>query len=311
MSLSLRALQHFSVLVEERHFSRAAARLHLTQSALSRSIQSLEKSLGLELLDRNPGRLQLTQSGQMVLERAQRILTETSALERESELVRGLDTGHVAFGIGVFPAAGLLSPLLERLARDHPGFSVHVEIESWQRLHKKLESDQLDFVVAVTHSLPPSSEFAVRPLPAQHGGLFVRAGHPLLTVARRVLRSALEKYCLATTDLPPRARSHLARLYRITGNEQLPIALECDSIEALRGVALASDTVLFSTREAINSDLASGRLVQLPLSYSPSDELACGVIHPARRTLPPAAEKVIAIVEELMMKGPGVTAAPE
>lgn len=307
MALSLRALKHFSVLVEERHFSRAAARLHLTQSALSRSIQSLEKSLGLELLDRHPGRLQLTQSGQMVLERAQRILTETAALERESELLCGLDTGHVAFGIGVFPAAGLLAPLLERLARDHPGFNVHVEIESWQRLNRKLEDDKLDFVVAVTHSLPPSSEFTVRPLPAQHGGLFVRAAHPLLSVARHALRSALEKYSLATTDLPPRARIHLARLYRVTGNEQLPITLECDSVEALRGVVLASDTVLFSTREAIHSDLALGSLFQLPLSYSPSDELTCGVIHRVRRTLPPAAEKVISIVEELMLKGPGST----
>jgi DNA-binding transcriptional LysR family regulator len=51
MMLSLRALKHFSVLAEERHFSRAAARLHLTQSALTRSIQGLEDTLGIKLLD--------------------------------------------------------------------------------------------------------------------------------------------------------------------------------------------------------------------------------------------------------------------
>ncbi|PTN45938.1 LysR family transcriptional regulator, partial [Achromobacter xylosoxidans] len=178
MSLTIRSLQHYAVLVEEKHYSRAAQRLHLTQSALTRSIQSLEDSLGLVLVDRASTGVTPTQAGCMVLERAQRILAETRDLRREAELIRGHDTGRVNLGVGAFPAAGFLSPLLVRIAREHPGLSVHVEIESWQRLLDKLLQDKLDFAVAVTHSLPPPDDFSVRPLPPQHGGLFTRAGHP-------------------------------------------------------------------------------------------------------------------------------------
>ncbi|GAB2908574.1 LysR family transcriptional regulator [Paralcaligenes sp. KSB-10] len=303
--LSLRALTHFSALVEERNYSRAALRLHLTQSALSRSIQSLEDALGLKLVDRTSSGMALTQTGQMVMEYARRILGEAAALRREAELIRGFDTGRVVFGVGVFPADGFLSPLLMQLAREHPGLSVHVEIESWQRLLDKLRQDKLDFVVAVTHSLPPSSEFTARPLPPQHGGLFVRRGHPLLKVRRADLRGMLNQYRLAATDLPLRAREHLARLYRVTSPDLLPIGLECDSVATLRDVALNSDMVLFSTHEAIQHQIDAGLLQPLPLAYSASGTLTYSIIHRERRTLSPAAERVIALIYALLPTAAG------
>ena len=298
--LSLRALTHFSVLVEERNYSRTALRLHLTQSALSSSIQSLEAALGLTLVDRTSTGMALTQTGQMVMEYAHRILGEAAALRREAELIRGFDSGRVVFGVGVFPADGFLSPLLMQLAREHPGLSVHVEIESWQRLLDKLRQDKLDFVVAVTHSLPPSSEFTARPLPPQHGGLFVRRGHPLLKVRRADLHGMLSQYRLAATDLPLRAREHLARLYRVTSPDLLPIGLECDSVATLRDVALSSDVVLFSTHEAIQHQIDAGLLLPLPLAYSASGTLTYSIIHRERRTLSPAAERVIALIYTLL-----------
>lgn len=300
MSLTIRSLQHFSVLAEERHFSRAAQRLHLTQSALTRSIQSLEETLGLVLVDRASIGVTPTQAGKMVLDRSQRILADVIALRREAELMRGHDTGHVNLGIGAFPAAGFLSPLMVQLAREHPGLSVHVEIESWQRLLDKLLLDKLDFAVAVTHSLPPPTDFTVRALPPQHGGLFVRAGHPLLAVRKPKLRAALAQYRLAATDLPQRAREYLAKLYQVSGPHELPIAFECDSVSVLRDVAINSDVVLFCTREAIGPDLDLGQLVALPLPYPASGKLTYSVIHRARRSLSPTAERIITLVQSFL-----------
>ncbi len=300
MSLTIRSLQHFSVLAEEKHFSRAAQRLHVTQSALTRSIQSLEETLGLVLVDRASIGATPTQAGKMVLDRAHRILGETLALRREAELIRGHDSGRVSLGVGAFPAAGFLSPLLVRLAREHPGLSVHVEIESWQRLLEKLMQDKLDFAVAVTHSLPPPSDFTVRALPPQHGGLFVRAGHPLQAVKKPAIRGALAQYRLAATDLPQRAREYLARLYQVAGVEDLPIAFECDSVTTLRDVALGSDVVLFCTREAIAAELERGDLIALPLPYPATGPLTYSVIHRARRSLSPTAERIITLVQSLL-----------
>jgi DNA-binding transcriptional LysR family regulator len=137
-------------------------------------------------------------------------------------------------------------------------------------------------------------------LPPQHGGLFTRAGHPLQGLGKPRLRAALAQYRLAATDLPLRAREYLARLYQVARPEDLPIAFECDSVATLREVALGSDVVLFCTREAIASELAQGVLEPLPLSYPAAGPLTYSVIHRARRTLSPTAERVIELVQDLL-----------
>ncbi len=302
--ISLRSLRHFATLVEEGNYTRAAEQLHLTQSALSRSIQSLEQTLGLQLLDRTPNGVVLSSAGQELHAYAIRILRDASAMQREAELLRGYDTGKVSFGIGVFPAAGLLSPLLTRLATRYPRMRVHVEIESWQRLLDKLDRDRLDFVMAVTSSLPPSARYRVRKLPTQSFGLFVRQHHPLLGLTRSKLKAALAKYGLVTTDLPPRARKQLATIYQLDHVDELPITLECDSVEALRNVALSTDTVLFATQEAVQRDIDDGKLHRLPISYFTGTESNCSIVYKAHRTLTPAAETVIATIIDLLASQP-------
>src|SRR5690606_5649491 len=141
-----------------------------------------------------------------------------------------------------------------------------------------------------------------RPLPPQHAGLFVRPGHPLLALNRRALPAALPGYRLAATHLPPKARAQLASLYKVRVDE-LPLALQCNSVESLRAVTLRSDVVLFCMREAILDEIAGRRLVQLPLAYQAQNELSCNIVHHARRTLSPAALKVISMIEQLMRDG--------
>lgn len=297
---TIRQLRHLTALVEESSYTRAAERVHLTQPALTRSIQALEETLGVRLLDRTPSGVSLTQSGQSLYHRAERVLTELDALKRDATLLRGHDTGTVRFGVGVYPAAAFLLPLLQRLAADYPGICAHVEIESWRRLLEKLDSGTLDFVVAITHSLPPSSSYATRHLPDQVAGLFVRAEHPLLLTPQGKLQSELMKYGLAATDLPPRARQHLALAYGLSSIEQLPISLECDNVDALRDVVLTSDTVLFSTRDAIRAAVESRRLFQLPIEYFEGAELTCSIIHQAHLTLSSPVETVIGLIQEIM-----------
>lgn len=298
--LTIRQLQHLRALIEEGSYTRAAQQVHLTQSALTRSIQALEGALGVALLERTPGGVSLTQSGQTLNNRVEHILTEVEALKRDAVVLRSHDMGVVRFGVGVFPAATFLQPLLKKLAADYPRIRVHVEIESWHRLLDKLDNQKLDFVVAITHSLTPSDKYSTRHLPKQIAGLFVRAGHPLLLIPHAQLQYELMKFTLAATDLPPRARQHLAAAYGLADSQQLPISLECNNVDALRDVALSSNTVLFSTRDAICADLESQRLIQLPVKYFEDAELTCSVIHHAHLTLVPAVETVIGLIQNMM-----------
>src|SRR5260370_35335178 len=72
--MELRHLEHFLAVAEEQSFTRAAARLHLVQSALSVSVRALERELGGRLLDRNTHRVELTDAGRPLGPEARRTL---------------------------------------------------------------------------------------------------------------------------------------------------------------------------------------------------------------------------------------------
>lgn len=86
--MNLRNLEHWLALAEAGSFSRAAEKLHITQSALSRSIQALEEELGGALVDRIGKRNELTPLGRSVLERARRIVHEAGELRVGAALLQ-------------------------------------------------------------------------------------------------------------------------------------------------------------------------------------------------------------------------------
>ena len=121
MHLKLRQLSHALAVWRHGSFRRAAAEQHLSQPALSRSIQNLEESLGVLLFDRQTTEVTPTAFGEALLRRAETILIEAAELEREMKLMKGLDIGRFSVAMGVYAAemSGNL-PLAEFLSA-HPG----------------------------------------------------------------------------------------------------------------------------------------------------------------------------------------------
>ena len=78
-SIELRQLRYFVAVAEELHFGRAAERLHMSQSPLSRAIRELERDLGVVLFVRTTRSVELTASGSVLLERSRRALAEIDA----------------------------------------------------------------------------------------------------------------------------------------------------------------------------------------------------------------------------------------
>ena len=89
--LELRQLRLFIGVAEELHFGRAAARLYITQPALSRQIRSLEQALGVELLSRDHRRVDLTPPGRVLLEHARELLAHSQRVEAAIRSALGPD----------------------------------------------------------------------------------------------------------------------------------------------------------------------------------------------------------------------------
>src|SRR5581483_3125029 len=96
--MDLRQLKYLVALADEGNFTRAAAREHIAQPALSQQIRRLEQQLGLALVERTTRRVALTEAGTLLVGRARSILAEVDAAQDEMDSLRGGFSGRVSVG---------------------------------------------------------------------------------------------------------------------------------------------------------------------------------------------------------------------
>lgn len=122
--MDIRQLNYFIAVAEERHFGRAANRLHMAQPPLSQQIRQLEEQLGVRLLNRTTRRVDLTAAGQLLLDRGRQIVNELATLEADVSQVGKGATGVLRVGFSGSATYGVM-PQIARLAKQVlPGLSL-------------------------------------------------------------------------------------------------------------------------------------------------------------------------------------------
>jgi DNA-binding transcriptional LysR family regulator len=168
--VELRQLEHFVAAAEERHFTRAAQRLHIVQSGLSASIRALERELGAPLFVRSTRRVELTQAGLALPPEARRTLAAAAAAADAVAAVQGLVRGTLAVGtMQVLPPAVDLLAILGRFHAQHPGVELRLRQAGTGTLLGEVAAGALDLALVAPVGRPPA-------------GLVMRwlAGDPLL-----------------------------------------------------------------------------------------------------------------------------------
>jgi DNA-binding transcriptional LysR family regulator len=118
-SIELRQLRYFVAVAEELHFGRAAERLHMSQSPLSRAIRDLERELGVVLFIRTTRRVELTPVGSLLLERARRALAEIDGAVADARRMTRPGNGVLRLGYGPFGGAAA-GRIVEALRAERP-----------------------------------------------------------------------------------------------------------------------------------------------------------------------------------------------
>lgn len=291
--MTLHQLEHLLALDETRHFARAADKVHLSQPAFSRSIQSLEKQSGLQLFERKVGEIRPTPAGEFLIERARKILLGARALERDLTLYQQGEVGELAFGLGPFPAATLASPVLECIRTQHPEVNIRVEVGSPSSLLPQLLVEDIEFFVADTREIPSSTYLNIRPVMKQSGQLYARPGQPL-TRGSHDFKVAWS-YGVATVKLPDSLKAQLGKLLNHDASKPLDFALECDDVELLHRVALNSNTVVASTELAVKSCLDKQGLKPLRIKDFPRISAHIAVVSLKHRSLSPVALQAMSL----------------
>ncbi|NJP48189.1 LysR family transcriptional regulator [Actinacidiphila epipremni] len=217
--MDLRQLEYFVAVAEERNFTRAAERVHISQSGVSAQIRQLERELGAELFDRSGRVARLTVAGKAALEHARAALAAAAAVGQAVGEVTDVIRGRLAVGMVV---GCTVTPLFEALAafrHAHPGVELALTENGSDRLAADVRDGVLDLALLGAAGEPPQglrSHVVVRePLVAVvppghslagHPGATLRevTAYPLVCMPRGTgLRGVLDQACAAAGITAP------------------------------------------------------------------------------------------------------------
>src|SRR3954464_994373 len=146
--MDTRQLAAFIAVVERRSFSQAAEQLGVTQPAVSLQIRSLEKRLGLQLLDRSGRRVEPTEAGRRLFRSAQRLLAvEEQLLAELGEEVEGELTGRLELGASTGPGGTVIPVVLCEFQERHPDVHVALTVSATQRIVEQVARRELELGV--------------------------------------------------------------------------------------------------------------------------------------------------------------------
>src|SRR5262249_19274543 len=118
--MDLRSFRHIVALARHLNYTKASRELGISQSALSRSVQSIEQQAGVRLFDRDRGGVHLTSVGKTFVDQATALLRDANHIEQSLRRAAGGTESGVVFGMTPVAAAALLSSVLTENLISHP-----------------------------------------------------------------------------------------------------------------------------------------------------------------------------------------------
>lgn len=234
--MELRQLRYLVALADERHFTRAAAREHVAQPALSQQLRRLEAEVGLSLVTRTTRHVELTEAGEGLVRRARRALAEVDAARAELDDLVGVRAGRVVIGamqsLGPFDLSALLGTFFSR----YPGVELTVREEVSDPLLDMLAHDTVDLAFVSLAEDFDRDLFEARTLLVEPMVAVMATDHPLAGRGRVALAELRDERFITFREGAGLRRILLAATAEAGFAPQ--IAFESNNV--LRGRALAA-----------------------------------------------------------------------
>ncbi len=293
--LDLKLIHYARTLAAHRNFARAAEALGMSQPALSRSIAGLETALGVQLFDRTRQGVDPTGFGERFLARGSTLLSDAMELERELQLMQGLEIGVLRVGAGPYPADLSVGSAIGRLIARHPRMRFELGTGDWRAIVAQVLGARLDLAVVELSAMERDPRLLTEPLPTHRGVFVCRVGHPLLE-AKVTTVERLFEFPLVSPKLPPRVGAVFHRLAKVwaidpeTGDYLPPVRV--DTLALAQAVVSSSDAIAIAPLCLVASDVQAGRIAMLPIRESWL-HTNYGIVYLKDRTLSPASQAFV------------------
>jgi LysR family carnitine catabolism transcriptional activator len=286
MRHELRHVRAFLKVAELESFTRAAAQLHVSQSALTVQVKQLEEELGVLLFDRNKRGVAITAAGRDLLGALERLVLDAEAIVGYARDISAVRTGNIAVAALPTIAADLLPRAMHTFLETNPEVRITVHDVVADRVRELVTKAAVDFGLGTASR--QDKDLQAHPLYQDHLAAFVPASHSLTKRDELTLRELEDCHLI----LPNRessvrrivenafARAHITAAVRYETN-YMPTALAL--VRKALGVAILPESALDGKAEDI---------VRLPIR-KPAMGRQISLLQRADRSLSPAAEKFV------------------
>jgi len=278
--------------VNERSFSRAAAKLGRTQPAVSLSLQRLEAELGEKLLDRPAKDVMLTDAGRSVLEYARRFQNLEGELQNALAELRDHSAGRLVIGANESTSLYLLKHI-ERYRRAYPRIKVQIRRSFSSRIPSELIDGNLELGVI---SYEPHDERILSTVIYEDSLAFVVSPKHQFSAKQEVPIADLGSEVFIAHNVLSPYREYVIRAFHERGI-RLNMDLEMPTVETIRWMVEQNVGVAFLPRMCVEQEIAEGRLIAVRVPEF-QVERKIYLVRPSRRALSYAADAFLRLVAE-------------
>jgi DNA-binding transcriptional LysR family regulator len=291
MKMSFRQMTHAGALARHGNFRLAAAELHITQPALTRSIKALELAVGAQLFDRLPSGVELTSAGEIFLQRSSRVLRDSQDLERALADISGLMSGSLVISSGPYPGDALVPDAMAALMRQAPDIHCRIKEVDWVDVPSHLLERESDLAVADISEVEGDERFETELLLTSPFYFVCRSQHPLAAKGRVTLAD-FSKYPLVGNRVPERI---VRFLEGAPANPEKPgpagpfrAKIDVATFSATRRILLATNGISMAPLSQVADELRNGSMSLLRIEAA-TPRMHSGLISLRGRSMSPAA----------------------
>ncbi|MCD6679555.1 MAG: LysR family transcriptional regulator [Burkholderiaceae bacterium] len=290
------SLRYFREVARHGSLRRAAERLFVAQSAISRQIVALEEELGVQLFERRARGMAPTAAGRLLLEFADDSRLRLDALRAQIHEYETLHRGHVDVACVEGLLAGLVTTFTERFLAEHDGLSLDVSAYGSQRVAEAVAEHEVDFGIVFGGS--PRRDLLELAFMSQPLCAILRPAHPLAR-KRKCRLADVARWPIVLPNRSFGIRQLIDRV-RAMHRLQLRTVVETNTLAFAWRLVLASDRVTFLPLDSVRAEVAEGRLAAVPLDEPLLSATGVTLVASAARTLSPAAAAAVDCMKAMM-----------
>lgn len=283
----LRELEYFLTIAERRSFTAAAAKLNITQPALTKSIRLLEDALGVQLFRRLPRGVELTPYGASLARHARAVRVQVKDAISDIQSLKSGISGRITIGAGPAWLRRLLPVAVSALVHERPLVRVRIVGGFDEAVLQNLRLGEIDAALVEVPSSEESADLDVCPLTSDKLVVACRKDHPL--AQREEVR--ISDLLTALWALPPQATRSRRRLDSLFISRELPppdAVVETESGAFLLSLLKESDALTYTTRRTLEQPDASD-LVEIGIPELAAERIAGFITRKGQTMSPPLA----------------------